>query len=65
MRIVYEEQDHVEFRGMYWRILAVTGYNTVYLRNNLGATLDDVPIDQLKPTSQCVQTAVYSVERSH
>lgn len=65
MRIVYEEQDTVEFRGMYWTVLAITGYNTVYLRNTAGATADDVPIDQLKPTPGCITTAVYSVERSY
>lgn len=65
MRIVYEEQDTVEFRGMYWTVLAITGYNTVYLRNTAGVTVDDVPIDQLKPTPGCITTAVYSVERSY
>lgn len=61
MHIVYEEYDVVEYRGQYWKILAISGYNTVYIRNLAGTqALDDVPIDQIKPTSNTVATATYS-----
>lgn len=65
MQIIYEEQDTVEFRGQYWTVLAVTGYSMVYLRNAAGVTLDDVPIDQLKPTPGAITGATYLAQRSY
>lgn len=57
MIIQYEVYDHVECRGQYWMIVAIDGYNTVYLRNYAGGTLSDVPIDQIKPTPRTLQEA--------
>lgn len=65
MRIIYEEQDTVEFRGQYWRVMSVTGYNSVYIRNSVGAEVNDVPIDQIKPTPASIKSAICSVERSY
>lgn len=63
MQIVYEEQDSVEFRGMYWTVLGIAGYNTLYLRNNAGTVVDDVPIDQVKPAPKSISSATYSTAR--
>lgn len=57
MQIQYEQYDSVEFRGQYWMVMAIDGYNTVYLRNNAGGTACDVPIDQIKPTPKTIKDA--------
>lgn len=63
MQLIYEEQDVVEFRGVYWTVLGIAGYNTLYLRNSAGAVVDDVPLDQVKPSPQTIRSATYSTTR--
>lgn len=63
MQIFYEVADTVEFRGMFWQVLGIAGYNTLYLRNSAGTVVDDVPIDQVKPTGSCISGATYFTAR--
>ena len=64
MKIVYEENDPVEFRGIIWNIQHVVNSYYVDLRNKAGGTVEDVSVDQLKPTRSAVESATSTAQRN-